>query len=76
MPKFNFVVKDPSGKTIQGTITMDRKDQLIDRLRDQGYYINRITDSITRGTACLKVFLRSSSNMELNCSIPLAHQFL
>jgi len=44
VPKFNFVVKDPSGKTIQGTITMDRKDQLIDRLRDQGYYINRITE--------------------------------
>ena len=44
MPKFNFVVKDPSGKTIQGSITMDRKDQLIDRLRDQGYYINRITE--------------------------------
>lgn len=44
MPKFSFVVKDPSGKTIQGTITMDRKDQLIDRLRDQGYYINRITE--------------------------------
>lgn len=44
MPKFNFVVKDPTGKTIQGTITMDRKDQLIDRLRDQGYYINRITE--------------------------------
>ena len=44
MAKFNFVVKDPSGKTIQGTITMDRKDQLIDRLRDQGYYINRITE--------------------------------
>ena len=44
MPKFNFIVKDPSGKTIQGTITMDRKDQLVDRLRDQGYYINRITE--------------------------------
>ena len=44
MPKFNFVVKDPSGKTIQGSITMDRKDQLIERLRDQGYYISRITE--------------------------------
>jgi type IV pilus assembly protein PilC len=44
VPKFNFVVKDPAGKTIQGTITMDRKDQLIERLRDQGYYISRITE--------------------------------
>lgn len=44
MPKFNFVVKDPSGKTIQGSITMDRKDQLVERLRDQGYYISRITE--------------------------------
>ena len=44
MPKFNFVVKDPAGKTIQGSITMDRKDQLIERLRDQGYYISRINE--------------------------------
>jgi type IV pilus assembly protein PilC len=44
VPKFNFVVKDPAGKTIQGSITMDRKDQLIERLRDQGYYISRITE--------------------------------
>jgi len=44
VPKFNFVVKDPAGKTIQGSITMDRKDQLIERLRDQGYYISRINE--------------------------------
>ncbi|MCX6647015.1 MAG: type II secretion system F family protein [bacterium] len=44
MPKFNFSVRDRSGKNISGTVTMDSRDQLIERLRDQGYFVNKITE--------------------------------
>ena len=44
MPKFNFIVRDASGKTITGQLAMDSKDQLVTRLKDQGYYINKITE--------------------------------
>ncbi len=43
MPKFNFSVRDRGGKTINGTVTMDSREQLIERLRDQGYFVNKIT---------------------------------
>ena len=43
MPKFNFNVRDRTGKTISGTVTMDSRDQLVERLRDQGYFVNKIT---------------------------------
>lgn len=44
MPKFNFNVRDRFGKNISGTVTMDSRDQLIERLRDQGYFVNKITE--------------------------------
>ncbi|MCK4720594.1 type II secretion system F family protein, partial [bacterium] len=44
MPKFNFNVRDRFGKNITGTVTMDSRDQLIERLRDQGYFVNKITE--------------------------------
>jgi type IV pilus assembly protein PilC len=44
MPKFNFVVRDSSGKTISGQLAMDSKEQLITRLKDQGYFINKISE--------------------------------
>jgi type IV pilus assembly protein PilC len=44
MPKYNFVVKDASGKTITGQLAMDSKEQLVSRLKDQGYYINKISE--------------------------------
>lgn len=43
MPKFNFVVRDRSGKTVSGTVVMESREQLVERLRDQGYFVNRIT---------------------------------
>jgi type IV pilus assembly protein PilC len=43
MPKFNFSVRDRSGKTITGTVAMDSREQLVERLRDQGYFVNKIT---------------------------------
>ncbi|MBU1023903.1 type II secretion system F family protein [bacterium] len=44
MPKFNFVVRDSAGKTITGQLAMDSKEQLISRLKDQGYFINKISE--------------------------------
>jgi type IV pilus assembly protein PilC len=44
MPKYNFVVKDTTGKTITGQLAMDSKEQLVSRLKDQGYYINKISE--------------------------------
>jgi len=44
MPKYNFVVRDASGKTIQGQLAMDSKEQLVTRLKDQGYYISKISE--------------------------------
>ncbi len=44
MPKFNFSVRDRTGKTISGTVTMDSREQLLERLRDQGYFVNKITE--------------------------------
>jgi len=44
MPKFNFSVRDRAGKNITGTVTMDSRDQLLERLRDQGYFVNKITE--------------------------------
>jgi len=44
MPKFNFVVRDASGKTITGQLAMDSKEQLITRLKDQGYFISKISE--------------------------------
>jgi type IV pilus assembly protein PilC len=43
MPKFNFSVRDRSGKTITGTIAMESREQLVERLRDQGFFVNKIT---------------------------------
>jgi len=43
MPKFNFSVRDRSGKTITGTVAMESREQLVERLREQGYFVNRIT---------------------------------
>jgi type IV pilus assembly protein PilC len=43
MPKFTFSVRDRVGKTITGTVTMDSREQLVERLRDQGYFVNRIS---------------------------------
>jgi type IV pilus assembly protein PilC len=43
MPKFSFSVRDRSGKNITGTVTMDSREQLVERLRDQGYFVNKIT---------------------------------
>lgn len=43
MPKFSFSVRDRSGKTITGTVTMDSREQLLERLREQGYFVNRIS---------------------------------
>ncbi len=44
MPKFSFSVRDRSGKTVTGSVVMDSREQLVERLRDQGYYVNRITE--------------------------------
>jgi len=44
MPKFNFSVRDKTGKNISGTVTMDSREQLVERLRDQGYFVNKITE--------------------------------
>lgn len=44
MPKYNFVVKDTAGKTITGQLAMDSKEQLVSRLKDQGYFINKISE--------------------------------
>lgn len=44
MPKFNFNVRDRSGKTVTGTVSMDSREQLVERLRDQGYFVNRISE--------------------------------
>jgi len=44
MAKFSFNVRDRGGKTITGTVTMDSREQLIERLRDQGYFVNKITE--------------------------------
>jgi len=44
MPKFNFSVRDRTGKNITGTVTMDSREQLVERLRDQGYFVNKITE--------------------------------
>ena len=43
MAKFSFSVRDRSGKTITGTVTMDSREQLLERLREQGYFVNRIS---------------------------------
>jgi type IV pilus assembly protein PilC len=43
MPKFTFSVRDRGGKTITGTVTMESREQLVERLRDQGYFVNKIT---------------------------------
>lgn len=43
MPKFSFSVRDRAGKTITGTVVMDSREQLVERLREQGYFVNRIT---------------------------------
>lgn len=44
MPKYTFSVRDRSGKNITGTVTMDSREQLLERLRDQGYFVNRISE--------------------------------
>jgi len=44
MPKFNFSVRDRAGKNITGTVLMDSREQLVERLRDQGYFVNRISE--------------------------------
>ena len=43
MPKFNFSVRDRAGKTVTGTVAMDSREQLVERLRDQGYFVNKIS---------------------------------
>jgi type IV pilus assembly protein PilC len=43
MPKFNFSVRDRAGKTVTGTVAMESREQLVERLRDQGYFVNKIT---------------------------------
>jgi len=44
MPKFNFSVRDRGGKTITGTVSMDSREQLVERLREQGYFVNKISE--------------------------------
>jgi type IV pilus assembly protein PilC len=44
MPKFNFVVRDASGKTITGQLAMETREQLVGRLKDQGYFISKVTE--------------------------------
>jgi len=44
MPKFNFVVRDASGKTITGQLAMDSREQLVTRLKDQGYFISKVSE--------------------------------
>ncbi|HYE78513.1 MAG TPA: type II secretion system F family protein [bacterium] len=44
MPKYAFVVRDPSGKTISGQLAMNSREELISRLKDQGYYISKVNE--------------------------------
>ena len=44
MPKFTFSVRDRTGKTVTGTVSMDSREQLVERLRDQGYFVNKINE--------------------------------
>lgn len=44
MPKFNFVVRDPSGKTMTGSLAMNSREELVSRLKEQGYYISKVTE--------------------------------
>ena len=44
MPKFNFVVRDASGKTLSGQLAMNNREELVSRLKDQGYYISKVTE--------------------------------
>lgn len=44
MPKFQFVVRDASGKTLTGNLAMNNREELVSRLKEQGYYISKITE--------------------------------
>lgn len=44
MPKFQFVVRDASGKTLTGNLAMNNREELVSRLKEQGYYISKVTE--------------------------------
>ncbi|MEO7994043.1 MAG: type II secretion system F family protein [bacterium] len=44
MPKFNFVVRDQSGKTLTGSLAMNSREELVSRLKEQGYYISKVSE--------------------------------